>query len=753
MDINNRYNLYIKQCIDLAATTLIKLDDVATSMNTGVTYKHGTDSVDYTDQSTWKYYQNISGEYHFSDEVMIIKSLDVNSEIEFTVENLKIHRLTKKEYVYGSRYYKELILKYPSQELLILGIINPANKEKVINSKDGTIISYPKSLVESNESNLINKLQEWIYNYLFRWVNRHYTMSDELYTSTYIYQLTMHMLQAIISFRLEACKTNEAHSYHIRSYLASHGFLDYYLDALTIKQSLFFYRNIRYIERHAGKADTFAWLVENTMTERSIPLYEFKINHDYSEISRSIIPTQGTPSTDITLSDITNRDPNPIVSVSRKPVNEIAKANDKIPYDLQTALDVTANNAKDNITFNNDNYDTILNDFKYNDSAVTQTKVLQSFINESGNIYYYTLADIIYNHWIYLSAIGRYKPSVFLILPKSNTNLILDPQQTVMLYMYCISKAYSENNAIIDTLHIPKVRVNRVVKIPKTTIDDIKKVVDTSILTDDDINAVMNTSTNIDPFYSIPDFTDLCLNIYEKSKYQYKLCGNVEEMYKRAYMQTAVDSLYCDATVSFDKLVSSTGDVMTFKEFMASIDLDTSDYTTSDYLELSALILNKATLTVLDEISQLGYIQKSMGELLLQLSSYSIQLVSTMSTTPTILVPTNSVRTGNANNQEHFDGFLLAAMVEVIDRGYTHEFNIPLESNLNDAGEDIYSTIGYASSGYFNATDDVLVEIVADGSKVHFDYGSLQTGMISKSTFTLSGNFADMPLEVKKAML
>ena len=59
MDINNRYNLYIKQCIDLAATTLIKLDDVATSMNTGVTYKHGTDSVDYTDQSTWKYYQNI----------------------------------------------------------------------------------------------------------------------------------------------------------------------------------------------------------------------------------------------------------------------------------------------------------------------------------------------------------------------------------------------------------------------------------------------------------------------------------------------------------------------------------------------------------------------------------------------------------------------------------------------------------------------------------------------------------------------
>ncbi len=263
---------------------MVKLDEVARAMNYYVMQKMGYDSVDLYDKTTWKYYQNIAGVYHLSDTPIKIRSLDLDEEIDFTKENLERHKITKTAYRYGTRYYRELVSLHPQQELLILGVLYPVDINIAIDSKDGTILNYPKNLVEENEYSLIEKLQSWCYNYLYRWVNNQFTLSDDLYVATYVSQFYLHMLQALISIRLEACRTNEAHSYHIQQYLASHGFLDSYLDKLTKEQALFFYRNIRYIERNAGKRDTFDWLTENIMTKRDLPLYEITMKHNTSKV-------------------------------------------------------------------------------------------------------------------------------------------------------------------------------------------------------------------------------------------------------------------------------------------------------------------------------------------------------------------------------------------------------------------------------------------------------------------------------------
>ena len=41
---------------------------------------------------------------------------------------------------------------------------------------------------------------------------------------------------------------------------------------------------ILYIQKNAGKRDTFDWLVENLMTVRSLPLYDFTMKHNVSEM-------------------------------------------------------------------------------------------------------------------------------------------------------------------------------------------------------------------------------------------------------------------------------------------------------------------------------------------------------------------------------------------------------------------------------------------------------------------------------------
>ncbi len=281
---NNRYSLYVNKNIELVETIVVKFDDVASAMNQIVINKTGYDSVNFSDRTTWKYYQNISGNYHLSDNLIKIKSLDLDEEILFSKEKLKDHKITKQAYRYGSRYYNELISLYPDQEMLILGILYPVDINTAIEAKDGTILTYPADLIESNEYTLKDRLQQWSYDYVFRWINKQYTLSDDLYLATYIAQYYLHMLQALMSIRLENCKTNEVHSYHIQQYLSSHGFLDSYLDILTLEQSLFFYRNIEYIEHNSGKRDTFDWLVDNTMTKRDLPLYQLTMKHNTQNI-------------------------------------------------------------------------------------------------------------------------------------------------------------------------------------------------------------------------------------------------------------------------------------------------------------------------------------------------------------------------------------------------------------------------------------------------------------------------------------
>ena len=172
--INNYYDLYLKNTLKLAETIVMKFSDAAQAMNRKVVIDGSVTDVDEDDPSTWKYYQNISGQYHANDYCLtvayspsiIVRSLDKqNVEINFTKEELAKNPITRQAYSYGSRFYKELIKNYPDQELLIMGILyapdDPNFIQKAIDAPEGTILYYPEGLVEEHESSFIPKLQEF----------------------------------------------------------------------------------------------------------------------------------------------------------------------------------------------------------------------------------------------------------------------------------------------------------------------------------------------------------------------------------------------------------------------------------------------------------------------------------------------------------------------------------------------------------------------------------------------------------------
>ncbi|WP_250477886.1 MULTISPECIES: hypothetical protein [unclassified Caballeronia] len=275
---SNELQVYINQCIQLARTLTIKSQESVDGLNRYVHDYYGSSAFDETEPTTWKYYLNIAGQYHATDSPMHVKSLDTMEIIDFTVNNLKLHTATAAAYQFGTWEYQQLVTQYPKQVFLILGIIYPVDIQSAIDAADGDILGWPSSLIEPNEFSLVQKLQGWVKAFKVRWFNPQYGISDELYFTVQNSTLYYGLLMAIISYRLAACGTAEAHSCHVRQYLASHLGLDTYCDQLTLVQSIWLYRNVNYIKRNAGKQSTFRTLIQKLLTDRAIPLAAYVMN-------------------------------------------------------------------------------------------------------------------------------------------------------------------------------------------------------------------------------------------------------------------------------------------------------------------------------------------------------------------------------------------------------------------------------------------------------------------------------------------
>lgn len=418
--MDNYYQIYINKVIELAKTIVIKSESTVEALNRFVTDYHGPSAVDSSDPLSWKYYRNISGEYHFTDEEMKVVSIDTLEIIIFTKSNLMIHKGTARAYEYGTRQYIELVNKYPEQEMLILGILYPVDINKAIAAKDYSILTYPKNLVESNEYSLIYNLQAWIDKYMGRWFNPQYTMTDELYSATALGIMYLNLIPAILNLRLEACKTNEAHSFHVTQYLASHGLLDTYVDKLTIKQRLFFYRNISYIERNLGKKYIFDWLVENIATERRIPMAEYLMRHKETDQLSSIYPEP---------------------RFFKKAINGIESSNQITNISLQELLDKQDPLAKSNYLYRTEFEDIIDSTMKNSKSNIVATKVLESSMIDYSNSSPHTLTDTLLNHWVALSTDNSYRTNIVVTNPKTGEPITLNAKEAYTFAWFAFAKS------------------------------------------------------------------------------------------------------------------------------------------------------------------------------------------------------------------------------------------------------------------------------------------------------------------------
>lgn len=613
--MDNRYQLYLASCMKLIETLVVKSVETVDGLNKLVTDYHGIESVDVNRPETWKYYLNISGEYHQTDTPMEVVSWDTLEKIIFNKENLAIHRATFRAYSYGTQQYSELVKRFPNQENLILGILNPVNIEKAIAAENGSILAYDKGLVEVNEYSLIDRLEKWIKSYKVRWVNEQFMISDELYAATHHGIMFLNLVPVLLNLRLEACKTNEAHSYHITEYLLSHGIPATSIMHMTKKQMLFFYRNIRYIQKNAGKQSTFDWLVEHIMTERNLPLSEFVMKHDDESQLLNLTPD---------------------VRFKNRPLNTIYGALEAKYITLNSMLEKESTLLKGNVRAIDEDREKIQEVLENSLSNTVMTKVLESSIidyTESGQN---KPEEVLLQHWLYLSTKGIYNTFIGVQNPATGERIPLSAKDAFTLMIYAFARAID-----IEPIYVPVVPAIRVQRMPKPTIDQLMSLVDEKYIKRDFAEKILSYSPDISPIISTEAFNALGMKIYQAILTHYHMPAIYEHEYRRGLAKNMILGVYADILCPLEP------EGTTYASWFATRNLDFTSFNRTDFEKLHADIVVEATGMNLQAEPNLQSLQKAMIRLFESISSYSIQFVDKINNEGLVNLNNYPARIGN----------------------------------------------------------------------------------------------------------
>lgn len=640
------YKQYRDKVFALARTMLIKHDEIATSINNELIYRFKDKYYPLEDKKkTWRYYLNLAGEYHQYDidnlmekygvPYMTIKvpADDGSKEVPFTKDLFNgpnADLSLANEMAIGSKLYNDMVIRYPEQESLIIGIINPIDLDTAINAENGEILyidGFYKTivdgehffvtrenkaynvLIEEQEHNLILEIQRHIYDYLQHWVNAEYINGNDLYTLTSMGIFYTQLPNIIMNIRLGNCRTNYVHSFHIKQYLESFGQLGRYVDFIPIESALWLYRNTIYLEANRGKQETFHSILDNLWTPNSVPLNAYNIRHQLAKMNKeNLLPTGmlykevlNFKVRGISDDDRTNRD----------------ILNDQIPL------------ARDNY-YNLDEKDVKIQtmlDWAGDDKL--QTKVLESEMMELGDPLPFDLPTMLMNHWGYTAHKGYYTGTIHVTNSLNGERIGITPLNAYLLTVYCLNYAVAgiKLKTIPETLFYDIPRTNFVLDYPtdglfepKPDLDKAYSWVDHRRTRRKKVEEVLGTHQPKFKAGNAVVFKSNVTEIFEERKRKYYAYSNTEDFHERADLELVAHRCYW---VGFKEQLASGN----YQEWLRRIGIDFTNFQKEDYLNLAMDLISAATGFDKNEYSEKKWLQKAMVSIMKHFISYTVHLI------------------------------------------------------------------------------------------------------------------------------
>jgi len=654
---STNYRQYVANTLALARSLTIKSEASIIGINQHVQALGHPLSDDPT---TWRYYQNLAGIYHFLDIPMEVVSLDTLETIPFTKEQLQDHLVTKEQYQPGGRYYNDLVARYPEQELLIRGIVNPVAIQDAIDADDFTILHYDATLIESNETNVITALQQRVTEFGVRWHLPAYAIHDDLYVTANLAILFGQIPNWLMNIRLANCKTRYAHSFHIREYLKGHGRLDRYYDYFTKAQALWLYRNILYIERNVGKQATFDWLLQHLLTDRGIGLAEFNLHHNLEDLTDNLRPK---------------------VEFTREALNAFHRSYRAEEHTFEELLYKERNLAARN---RDDEARTLAEGTRLIQHAKRgnlPTKALESAIidwSESGVI---VRTQFLMYHWAYWSSIGKYRGFVRVTHPRTNAQIELPANDAFVLFLYAYNKTLG---VTLDS--IPAITAQAIRRQPTPSFQTLRSIVDREVVGDELIQRAASSRFSdrdlLSPYQFVNQVTDLYQTFYDHRE----VYALQQHQYKRGQVQALMDHLYMDVDTRFAE------HGMAYEEWFRLKGYDVLGLSTLEYKSLANALIDESTGIKLIGTHSPSAIQKALISVMGQLSSYSVQYIQEVNLGPIVFWDWPTVRVGDITG--HGKTFQKVPILSTIPRSASYKGFQSVKLDLNRILKREYGLLG-----------------------------------------------------------
>lgn len=607
---SNYYQLYVQSCIALIQTLVIKSEETAYLINEYLNLQIGnnsqniTDYYDPTNKATWKYYLNLSGEYvEPFDTVIYIKSLDTLQDIKFSPQNLSQNPLTAQAYQFGSQYYLNLIAQYPNQIPLINSILYPCDINTAIAANDGAILAYSSELVESNEVSLIASLQEWIDKYKSRWNVRGFQVTDSLYTVSNLGIMYSLLVPVLLNARLHRAKTPEAHSFHVSMYLASHGNLASLITEFSLGEKLNLYRNINYIEKHAGFQSTFQSLIDNFITPNGIDLVTYRLKHTGFD-------TSNEPITSLQQVSLTN------------------PTEPRVNYTLSEVLGYEAGATNDNAKYIQNYGSDITTSLQYSRYTDVPTKIIKTNIQSNIPLVEHTKESLVMNTWLYFAVNGYYNAKITFTNPIDQNSYSLS---AIDMFLYMV---YIEATALgISLTYVPPYLVSRAPILYYMSETELSKYVDSTNLplTGSDIDLLISNQVAITPLTTVAEFQAYCDAVYSQVEAQDIYVNSIGDISRRVQYKIMIDRLYVDEIIDFPSTYE------TISDWLNSKNLPIYSYTIAQAELLLETIVKAATGFNYNPNKGLNF-NPDLVSMVASLSSYNLQFIINQEKTTVFII-------------------------------------------------------------------------------------------------------------------
>ncbi|MGL5648896.1 MAG: hypothetical protein ACRDDY_13695 [Clostridium sp.] len=594
------YRIYLESNIELSRSVVF-YSSLAAELANSQDIQNGI--IPSRDKREWKYFKHLNGDYHWTDPDIVITSMDTHTEIPFTKEVLAKHKKTLQTYRDEPIHIRELISKYPSQSMLIRGIINPVPFHISSKAKEGDVLWLDTRYIEPQEHNIRYEISSFISKFIHRNFRVAYTTTNDMFLQVQIASMKMHLVKHIMSYRYSRIKTPETHSYHITNYLASHSRLDRYVPFMTHEQRLFFYININWIERHIGHTETFDWLVEKLLTLRNLPAYRYRLVQVDPDIEKDeYSPTGMFARTAINLNTdglSYTVDTYPIDSVVRREIPTATDNNKLVAHYIAEA------------------------ETRMADSQVSTvpTKIVECAVIDPETVAAIKEMDVAINHWIYLPHVGLYSTTAEILNPVDGQTMRLDAREMFLIYWYAMNTVVY-NNPMDKILPVGAMNLNRHYQISE---GEYKQVLPWRACWywRDEISFYDRTAVVIEePISGKDDFSDYVARVTQSMEYRNQWTygehyGPNKDMRESLWNMSYANAI-CDLSREGER---------TFDEFFARIGLQAKYITPDTWMDLAVTVFEASTSWSNKNTYSLEELQRQMISCFKRLSSYRVQFI------------------------------------------------------------------------------------------------------------------------------